>query len=78
MIAKKKHMNIRVAESDYKKIQQYAQFNGKSISALMLDAVWDQITQCEDFCDIKSYEAEKAGGTLATFTWDTVKKEAGL
>ena len=77
-MAKTKHMNIRIAESDYEKIKQFADFNGKSISALMLDAVWEQIEYQDDLCDIEEYETEKAAGTLITHSWAEVKKGAGL
>jgi hypothetical protein len=71
-------MNIRVAESDYEKIRRHADFTGKSISAMMLDLVWEQIEQYEDMCDIKEYEGEKASGALKTRPWAQVKKELGL
>jgi len=77
MLAKTKHMNIRVAESDYEKIKQFADFNGKSISALMLDAIWEQIEHQEDLADIAEYEREKANGTLVTVSWKDLKSGAG-
>ena len=78
MLTKTKHMNIRVAENDYKKIKQFAEFNGKSISALMLDAIWEQIEYQEDLTDIAEYEREKADGTLVTVSWEKLKSDAGL
>ena len=78
MVAKTKHMNIRIAENDYNKIKQFAEFNGKSISALMLDAVWEQMEYQEDLRDIEEYEKEKANGTLITHSWEEVRKGAGL
>jgi predicted transcriptional regulator len=78
MLAKTKHMNIRVAENDYKKIKQFADFNGKSISALMLDAIWEQIEYQEDLADIAEYEKEKANGTLTTVSWQELKSGTGL
>ena len=73
MIPKTKHMNIRIAENDYEKIKQFADFNGKSISALMLDAIWEQIEYQEDLNDIAEYEKEKADGTLVTVSWKDLK-----
>jgi len=73
MLTKTKHMNIRVAESDYEKIKQFAEFNGKSISALMLDAIWEQIEYQEDLNDIAEYEKEKTNGTLVTVSWKDLK-----
>jgi hypothetical protein len=77
-MAKTKHMNIRIAENDYIIIKQFADFNGKSISSLMLDAVWELIEYHDDLCDIEEYEKEKENGTLTTHTWAEVKKSAGL
>jgi uncharacterized protein (DUF1778 family) len=74
MLAKTKHVNIRVAENDYQKIKQFADFNGKSISALLLDNVLEQIETLEDQRDIKEYETNKNNGTLITHSWVTVKK----
>jgi hypothetical protein len=71
-------MNIRIAENDYIKIKQFADFNGKSISSLMLDAVWNMIEYHDDLCDIEEYEKDKYDGTLVTCTWAEVKDSAGL
>jgi uncharacterized protein (DUF1778 family) len=71
-------MNIRVTESDYQKIRRHADFNGKSISALMLDLVWEQIEQYEDLYDIKEYEDEKINKTLVTYPWEEVKRSIDL
>ena len=71
-------MNIRVAEHDYQKIKQFADFNGKSISALMLDAIFEQIEYQEDLGDIAEYEKEKANGTLRTVSWQELKNDTEL
>lgn len=78
MVVKTKQMNIRVPETDYRKIKQFADFNGKSISSLMLDAVREIIEYQEDLSDIEEYEKEKELGTLKTHSWADVKKGAGL
>ena len=78
MLAKTKHMNIRIAENDYNKIKQFADFNGKSISALMLDSVWERMEYQEDLEDILEYEREKASGTLETTSWEEIKKRLNL
>lgn len=77
-MTKAKNMNIRIAENDYEAIKRFADFNGKSISALMLDAIWEQIEYWEDMRAITEYEQEKANGTLVTSSWESVKKELGL
>jgi len=52
-------MNIHIPEIDYRKIKQYADFNGKSVSSLMLDAVKEIIECQEGLSDIEEYEKEK-------------------
>ena len=78
MLAKSKHMNIRVTASDYDKIKQFADFNGKSISALMLDSVWERMEYQEDLEDILEYERSKANGTLETTPWEDIRKRLNL
>ena len=71
-------MNIRINENDYNKIKQFADFNGKSVSALMLDSVWEKIEYQEDLEDILEYEREKSNGTLETTSWEEIKKRLSL
>ena len=82
MVAKTKHMDmniqVTVTESDYEAIKQFADFNGKSISALVLDAIWEQIEYWEDLKAIEEYEEEKANGTLVTYSMQEVKERLGL
>jgi len=78
MPAKTKHINIRITENDYSAIKRFADFNGKSISAMMLDAVREQIEYWEDLRDIEEYEKEKENGTLVTYTMQEVKESLGL
>jgi len=78
MLAKTKHMNIRISENDYNKIKKFADFNGKSISALMLDSVWERMEYQEDLEDILEYEREKANGTLKTTSWKEIKERLSL
>ena len=78
MLAKSKHMNIRITENDYNKIKQFADFNGKSISALMLDSVWERMEYQEDLEDILEYEREKANGTPETTSWEEIRKRLNL
>ena len=78
MSAKTKHMNIRIAENDYNRIKQFADFNGKSISALMLDSVWERMEYQEDLEDILEYERDKENGTLETTSWEEIRKRLDL
>jgi len=77
-MTKTKNMNIRIAENEYEAIKQFAEFNGKSISALMLDAIWEQIEYWEDMKAIAEYEREKDNGTLITYSHKEVMDELGL
>ena len=65
-MTKIKNMNIRIAADEYETIRQFADFNGKSVSTLMLDSIWEQIEYWEDMKTIAEYEKEKANGTLLT------------
>ena len=78
MLAKSKHMNIRISENDYNKIKQFADFNGKSISTLMLDSVWERMEYQEDLEDILEYERHKAAGTLETTSWEDIRRRLNL
>ena len=77
-MAKTKNMNIRIAESEYEVIRQFADFNGKSISALILDTIWEQIEYWEDMKAIAEYEREKENGTLETCSIKEAMEELGL
>ena len=77
-MTKTKNMNIRIDEKEYEVLRTFADFNGKTISALMLDAVREQIEQWEDLKDIEEYEKEKASGTLETYSMQDVKERLGF
>ena len=78
MSVKTKNMNIRVNEGEYNSIKRFADFNGKTISALMLDAIREQIEYWEDLKDIDEYEKEKASGTLVTYTMQETRERLGF
>ena len=77
-MTKNRNMIIKVSNSDYEIIKKFADFNGKSISALMLDAVWEQIEYFEDMKSVAEYEQRKADGTLVTYSLKEVCEELGL
>jgi len=77
-MTKTKNMNIRITAGEYETIKQFADFNGKSMSALMLDAVWEQIEYWEDMKAVAEYEQEKANGTLETRSLKEVMQKLGL
>ena len=71
-------MNIRISEEEYENIKNFADFNGKTISALILDSIREQIGYWEDLKDVEEYEREKANGTLVTYSMQEVKERLGL
>lgn len=77
-MTKTKNMNIQIADNDYEAIKKFADFNGKSISDLLLDTILEQIERWEDMKAISEYEQKKANKTLITSSWESVKKELGL
>lgn len=78
MLIKTKNMNIRISADEYENIKQFADFNGKTISALMLDAIREQMEYWEDLKDIEEYEKEKANDTPVTYSLQEVKERLGL
>ena len=77
-MSKTKNITIPIPEIEYEAIKQFAEFNGKSISALMLDAIWEQIEDWEDMKAVAEYEQEKANGTLETYPLKEVMEELWL
>ena len=71
-MVKTKNMNIRISESEYEKIKSFADFQGESISELVLNAIRERIELWEDLRDIKTRKDEPAS-TLAE-----VKERLGL
>ena len=77
-MTKTKNMNIRISEEEYDLIKKFADFNGKTISALILDSINEQIEHWEDSKDIEDYERDKENGTLVTYSMQEVKERLGL
>jgi len=67
-------MNIRISEKEHAVIKAFADFKGESVSALVLSALRKQI---EDWEDIRDAEEILSRGE-AVYSWDDVKKRAGL
>ena len=78
MLVKTKNMHIRISKDEYDNVKKFADFRGKTVSALVLDALREQIEYWEDISDIEEYEVEKASGTLVTFSMQEVKERLGL
>ncbi|MDR1068419.1 MAG: DUF6290 family protein [Clostridiales Family XIII bacterium] len=75
-VAKTKHINIRTTEQEYRAIQSLANFRGKTISSLIVDALWDQVEDWEDLRAIENYE--KCHQDEPTISHDALMKELGL
>lgn len=71
---KTRMINIRATDDQYESIKDFARFQGKSVSSLLLDAVWEKI---EDYEDIRDAEQIIAAHE-ETSAWDDVQKAAGL
>jgi uncharacterized protein (DUF1778 family) len=72
MVAKTKNMNIRIAESEYEEIKSFADFQGESISELVLNAIRERMELWEDMRDIETRKNEPAS------SWDDVQKRLGM
>jgi len=55
---KTKNLNIRTSEADYKRIQEFAKFQGVSMSGFILDLVNEYIENWEDIRDYKKAMVE--------------------
>jgi uncharacterized protein (DUF1778 family) len=75
---RKKHLNIRTSEEEYRQLKDFARFQGKSLSGFALDAMWTQIEDWEDTKAVKEYERDKATGAIEPISWVQVQEELGL
>ena len=57
-MTKTKNMNIRITESEYEEIKSFADFQGASISELVLNAIREQMELWEDIRDIAARKDE--------------------
>jgi uncharacterized protein (DUF1778 family) len=76
--ARKKHLNIRTSEEEYRQLKDFARFQGKTLSSFALDAMWAQIEDWEDTKAVKEYERDKAAGTIESIPWAQVQEELRL
>ena len=68
-------MTMRLDDADANVIRKYAQFEGKSISDFIRDAVFEKIEDQEDLAALRAALAEDDG---VRYTHDQVLKELGL
>ena len=71
---KTKNLNIRTSEADYKRIQEFAKFQGVSMSGFILDLVNEYIENWEDIRDYKKAMAENE----KTYSLDEIAEKNGL
>ncbi|MDR2108401.1 MAG: DUF1778 domain-containing protein [Coriobacteriales bacterium] len=76
--AKTKHLNIRTSEDEYRRISEFARFQGKTLSGFALESMWQQIEDWEDIQAVKEYEQAKAGGGLDLISHEDAMRELGL
>jgi uncharacterized protein (DUF1778 family) len=55
---KVKNMNVRTSEEEYRRIKEFARFQGKTLSAFVLDAVWERMNDWEDRAAVEEYMAD--------------------
>ena len=72
MATKTKNMNIRITESEYEEIKSFANFQGESISELVLNAIRERMELWEDMRDIEARKNEPSS------SWEDVQKRLGL
>ncbi|MCL2048561.1 MAG: type II toxin-antitoxin system VapB family antitoxin [Defluviitaleaceae bacterium] len=71
-MTKTKSMSINISESEYEEIKSFADFQGESISDLVLNAVREQMELWEDLKDIAERKDEP------TSSLAEVRKRLGL
>jgi uncharacterized protein (DUF1778 family) len=75
---KTKHLNIRSSEDEYRRISDFARFQGKTISSFALESMWQQIEDWEDIQAVKEYEQAKATGSLELIGHEDAMRGLGL
>ena len=68
-------MTMRVNDADAEIVRRYAQFDGKTISDFIRDAVFEKIEDREDLATLRAATAEDDG---TRFTHEQVLAELGL
>jgi uncharacterized protein (DUF1778 family) len=68
-------LTIRIAEDEKSLIQDFAKFNGKSVSSVVRDIVLAKLEDEYDMRVAQEYEREQEH---KTYLWQDVKKELGL
>lgn len=69
---------IRVTDKEKQLMEQFAKFEGKTLSAYIKDLFYEQLEDFEDMQAIKEYEKDLKNGNIETYPFDEVVKELGL
>jgi len=72
-------LNFRTTEDDYQTVKNFARMQGKSVSAFVMDAIWEKIEDWEDMQAVREYERGKtAGKENKLYSLDDVIREHGI
>lgn len=71
-------LTIRMADSEKLRLEEYAKFQGKSVSGLVREMIALRIEDEEDAQAIREYEAEEKKGSRRRYTLDEIAKRHGL
>lgn len=69
---------IRVTDKEKQLMEQFARFEGKTLSGYLKDLFYEQLEDFEDMKAIKEYEKDLKNGNIETYPFDEVVKELGL
>ncbi len=72
------HVSLRVTDEEKAWMESYAKVHGVNLSEAIKEAFFDKLEDEYDIKRIREYEAEKAKGTLKTYTHEEVKEMLGL
>lgn len=74
-VLKTRTLNVRTTEEDYAAVQDCARFEGKSVSAFILEAIWEKLEDWEDEQAVRDYERRCASGEAELVSWEDVKRD---
>lgn len=65
-------INLRVTDNDKRIIEQFARFDGKSVSEYIRELIYEKIEDYEDINSIVKYEQELENGNAEIYTHDEI------
>ena len=69
---------IRVSDKEKKLMEQFAKFEGKTLSAYLIELFYEKLEDFEDMQAIKNYERVKESGKMITYSHEEVGKMLGI